>query len=109
MSRFIKIHKDDTVATALDNMPNGKEVQIFDGNNNMLDDMITLRNIPMGNKIALLDIKKGDNILKYGVAIGIARGDIKRGDLVHVHNVSSCRAEIPEEFKNEIMKRMEKI
>ena len=47
--------------------------------------------IPIGHKVALGDIKKGDTIWKYGQDIGIAKADIKKGEHVHVHNVKTKR------------------
>lgn len=42
-----------------------------------------------GQKYAIRDIKKGENIMKYGMPIGHASCDIKAGDHVHVHNVKT--------------------
>ena len=44
-------------------------------------------NVPFGHKIAIQEIKKGGEIVKYGHVIGIASIDIKVGDWVHIHNV----------------------
>lgn len=46
------------------------------------------QNVNFGHKIAIKEIKKGEEILKYGQVIGIASTDIKMGDWVHTHNVS---------------------
>jgi altronate dehydratase small subunit len=46
-----------------------------------------LEKIPFGFKIALTDIPAGAHILKYGESIGLASALIRRGDLVHVHNL----------------------
>lgn len=40
-----------------------------------------------GHKYADRDIKKGENIIKYGCAIGHATADIKKGEHVHTHNM----------------------
>jgi (2R)-sulfolactate sulfo-lyase subunit alpha len=42
--------------------------------------------IPVGHKVALSDLKKGDTIIKYGEDIGIVVADFKKGDHVHIHN-----------------------
>lgn len=42
-----------------------------------------------GHKIALTDIKKGGDIIKYGYPIGHAAEDIKKGDHVHTHNIKT--------------------
>ena len=46
-------------------------------------------NLENGHKYALIDIKKGENIIKYGNPIGHATADIKRGEHVHTHNVKT--------------------
>ena len=46
--------------------------------------------VPAGHKIALADIKKGEAVIKYGYPIGVATQDIKKGDFVHTHNLSSA-------------------
>lgn len=47
--------------------------------------------IPIGHKVALKEIKKGDTIWKYGQDIGKAIADISMGEHVHVHNVKTKR------------------
>jgi (2R)-sulfolactate sulfo-lyase subunit alpha len=47
--------------------------------------------VPIGHKIALVDIKKGDTIWKYGQDIGIAKAKIAKGAHLHVHNVKTKR------------------
>ncbi|TCS63084.1 UxaA family hydrolase [Varunaivibrio sulfuroxidans] len=45
--------------------------------------------IPLGHKIALGEIKKGETVLKYGHDIGKAVADIPAGAHAHVHNVKT--------------------
>jgi (2R)-sulfolactate sulfo-lyase subunit alpha len=47
--------------------------------------------VPIGHKIALKDIKKGDTVWKYGQDIGVAVADIQKGEHVHVHNLKTKR------------------
>ena len=46
-------------------------------------------NLADGHKYALRDIKKGENVIKYGNPIGHATADIKKGEHVHTHNVAT--------------------
>lgn len=46
-------------------------------------------NLENGHKYAIRDIKKGENVIKYGYPIGHATEDIKVGDHVHTHNVKT--------------------
>tara|TARA_B100000470_G_scaffold118642_1_gene91501 strand:+ start:41 stop:328 length:288 start_codon:yes stop_codon:yes gene_type:complete len=45
--------------------------------------------IRLGHKIAMVDLKEGDTILKYGHDIGKVVNNIKKGEYVHVHNVKT--------------------
>ena len=49
----------------------------------------SLNEIPLGHKIALIDLHEGDTILKYGHDIGKVVKSIKKGEHVHVHNVKT--------------------
>lgn len=42
-----------------------------------------------GHKVALRDINKGENIIKYGYPIGYAISDIKQGAHIHTHNIKT--------------------
>ncbi len=46
-------------------------------------------NLDDGHKYAICDIKKGENIIKYGNPIGHAICDIKKGEHVHTHNLKT--------------------
>tara|TARA_A100001011_G_C13917673_1_gene677758 strand:- start:236 stop:523 length:288 start_codon:yes stop_codon:yes gene_type:complete len=45
--------------------------------------------IKLGHKIAMVDLKEGDTIIKYGHDIGKVIKPIKQGEHVHVHNVKT--------------------
>ena len=45
--------------------------------------------LTLGHKIAACDISAGEKIVKYGVPIGSANTDIRRGEHVHLHNIKS--------------------
>ncbi|MFD4976353.1 UxaA family hydrolase [Streptomyces sp. NPDC058424] len=47
--------------------------------------------VPLGHKLALVDITEGADVVEYGVRVGIATRDICVGEYVHVHNVRSAR------------------
>jgi (2R)-sulfolactate sulfo-lyase subunit alpha len=47
--------------------------------------------VPLGHKIALRDLPQGEQVIKYGIAIGRATRDIHAGEHVHVHNVKGER------------------
>lgn len=85
---ILKIHEKDNVAVALDTIQEGETVAAGSIS------VKALENIDKGHKIALRDIKQGENIIKYGFPIGHATTDIKAGQWVHTHNVKTNLGEI---------------
>jgi (2R)-sulfolactate sulfo-lyase subunit alpha len=47
--------------------------------------------IPIGHKVALKALKKGDTVIKYGEDIGRMVADAEIGAHVHVHNLKTKR------------------
>ncbi|AOU98043.1 flagellar biosynthesis protein FlgA [Acidihalobacter yilgarnensis] len=47
--------------------------------------------IPLGHKIALVDVSEGDTIIEYENDIGRAVANIGKGRHVHVHNIKTKR------------------
>jgi (2R)-sulfolactate sulfo-lyase subunit alpha len=47
--------------------------------------------IPLGHKIAIADLRPGEDVLEYGVRIGRAPQGLAVGDYVHTHNIRSAR------------------
>ena len=79
----------DNVATAIENIDAGAEVPIRLGKE--IRQVKAIERIPFGFKIAVTDIPQGAHVIKYGEAIGIASVDIRRGQLVHIHNLEGAR------------------
>ncbi len=89
MKKAISLHPKDNVATLLANVNPGEEVQVLLGE--ATSNLIAGENLPFGHKLALKDIRRGENIIKYGEVIGQASRDIAVGAHVHFHNVESLR------------------
>ncbi|MCR5349958.1 MAG: altronate dehydratase family protein [Acholeplasmatales bacterium] len=79
MKDYIIIHELDNVAVVL---REHKEGEVVAG-------VKLLQPIPRAHKVALKEIKAGENIIKYGCPIGHATKDIKVGEHVHTHNVAT--------------------
>jgi (2R)-sulfolactate sulfo-lyase subunit alpha len=47
--------------------------------------------VPIGHKVALVDLKVGDTVIKYGQDIGKIVAPVARGEHVHVHNLKTKR------------------
>jgi len=79
------ISDKDNVATCFEEVEAGANVEVRLG-----EEFRSIRaseKIPFGFKIAVTDIAVGVHILKYGESIGLASSPIRKGDLVHVHNL----------------------
>ena len=92
---FYAINQKDNVATALADITVG-EVEIFGA---VAQKIRALENISFGHKIALRDIKKGEDIVKYSYAIGSATEDIGMGACVDTRN---CVSKIGVSTENEV-------
>src|SRR5262249_33631619 len=83
----VHLRPEDNVAVAARSLPAGTAF-LYNGGT------VTLAGrIGLGHKIALVGIRKGQAVLKYGQIIGFASEDIAPGELVHVHNVSADQFE----------------
>lgn len=49
----------------------------------------SLEGIPLGHKIALRDIRAGEQVIKYGHSIGRTTTLVKKGSHVHVQNTKT--------------------
>ena len=81
MNKIVQITPRDMVAVALQPLAAGEAVNYGAG------EVTPLSDIPMGHKVALRDIKKGEPVIKYGFPIGEATEDIPMGGHVHSHNL----------------------
>jgi hypothetical protein len=82
----IRLSPDDNVATLLRAVAKGERVRVGGG------EIVAAESIALCHKIALVDLKPGDRVLKYGDPIGEATQAIIAGAHVHVHNLRSLRA-----------------
>ena len=79
MNDYIIINDNDNVAVALRPFSKGEVIHGV----TLLDD------VPQAHKVALVDIKQGEDIIKYGSPIGHATKDILAGNHVHVQNTKT--------------------
>ena len=78
-----KINHEDTVAVALRDIAKGTENEAGGRIYMAKDDIL------FGHKMALIPIKKGEAVFKYGNPIGHAIKDIEPGEWVHTHNLGT--------------------
>lgn len=77
----VKVSPQDNVAVALRDILRGQVLQI-----NGIEPVVAREDVPLGHKVALVDILADQPIVKYGESILKATGDIKPGQWVHTHN-----------------------
>ena len=77
----------DSVVTLTDKVSVGDQVMYF--LNDELVSVMALEDVPQYHKLAVKAVKLGDPVVKYGEVIGIAKADIRPGEHVHTHNLSS--------------------
>ncbi len=73
---YIKVTERDNVAIAVHDIPKGTEV---------MPGVITRDDIPQAHKIALTDIPKDGEIIRYGVVLGYAKDPIPVGSWINEH------------------------
>ncbi len=81
--KAIRIHPDDNVAVALEDIRKGEAVL----------NVTAVEDVARGHKIALRNIREGEAVVKYGNPIGLAKADIPAGAWAHVHNVRTGLSE----------------
>ena len=89
---FIVHNEGDTVGVVV--VENAKAGQDLTGWVMDKDETITIKAldpIPLGHKIAVVDLKSGDTIMKYGHDVGKLIAEAGKGHHVHVHNAKTKR------------------
>lgn len=79
--KLIKVHPDDNVAIALIDLWQGDKAS-YEG-----EEIMILSDIQAKHKMAMVDLKEHDNIYMYGVLVGKAMSEIKKGDVLTTENV----------------------
>ncbi|ONI44706.1 altronate hydrolase [Candidatus Epulonipiscioides gigas] len=96
MKRYIKINSKDNVVVALEDLEAGI----------IIENVILKEDIQQGHKVALKDIRKNEQIIKYGSKIGFAKEDIEAGAWVHTHNIKTTLGDINEYSYNPDIKEL---
>ena len=85
----IVINEKDNVAVALRDIQAGETIGFALGSDHR--EMIVHEFIPFGHKFAVRDLKKGEDVLKYGQVIGRTTRIIPAGSHAHIQNIESLR------------------
>ena len=85
----VVINPKDNVATVVDDLSAHKIIHFLVGQAEQSVQL--LQDIPLGHKVAIQEIRIGEEILKYAESIGVATTLILPGQHVHVHNMETQR------------------
>ena len=77
----LKVNPRDNVVIAIRQIVCGEDIVV-----NGVKLLSAAEDVAASHKIALIDIKAGGVVLRYGEPIVQARDDIRKGQWVHVHN-----------------------
>jgi len=83
--RMLILSKKDNVGVLLEDAKKGDTVS-YEGVK-----VTCLEDIKYCHKIALQDITRHTDFIKYGEIIGYALRDVKKGEWVHTHNLDDVR------------------
>ena len=85
-------HKRDNVGVvAVENLAAGAEMLCVVLEDDSEFSLRAAESAPLGHKIALSDLQKGDAVYKYGENIGRMIAPVGKGGYVHVHNLKTGR------------------
>lgn len=81
--RLIRLSPEDNVAAVTTTIEAGESLLVEGRTVQFLD------RVPTGHKVAVETIAAGRQVIKYGASIGSATQDIRPGEYVHTHNLTS--------------------
>ena len=84
-------HKDNVGVVVVEGLKAGTKMLGVVTADNSSFEIEAKADIPIGHKVALHDIGKGDTVMKYGHSIGKAVAAIGKGHHVHVHNLKTTK------------------
>ncbi|MCD5325244.1 MULTISPECIES: UxaA family hydrolase [Pontibacillus] len=89
--KFLIHHKGDHVGVATNEIQEGEKVIGVYMEDDSTVEVTSKGTIPLGHKIALQPLSTGEEVVKYGVPIGLTTTDWQVGDYVHTHNMKTAR------------------
>lgn len=83
--------KDTVGVVVVEGLTAGTQMLCVVTHDNSSFELTARMDVPIGHKIALVDIAEGDTVWKYGQDIGRAVAPAAKGEHVHVHNLKTKR------------------
>jgi (2R)-sulfolactate sulfo-lyase subunit alpha len=84
-------HEDSVGVVVIEGLTANTDMLVCVTHDNSTFRLTSGEDVPIGHKVALKDMKKGDTVFKYGEDIGIITADVKMGDPLHFQNCKSNR------------------
>ena len=83
MKHWLRIHRDDNVLVALEPLSKGLSISLG------TEPFTLWQDVDRGHKVATTHLPANSPVLKYGAVIGHTTSEIKAGEWVHSHNLST--------------------
>lgn len=80
MKRYLKIHDEDNVVVALEEIKKLDKIEVRD------QAILISENIPVKHKIAIKDFLRGEPVKMYGLTVGRAKAPILKGSRISTEN-----------------------
>jgi (2R)-sulfolactate sulfo-lyase subunit alpha len=88
---LIHNHKDNVGVVVVEGLTAGADMLCVVTEDNSEFRMAAKQAVDIGHKVALVALKPGDTVMKYGEDIGRVVAPIGKGEHVHVHNLKTKR------------------
>jgi len=89
---FLVHREGDHVGVAVQDVEPGRRRAVYLDSDREIEVEVT-EPVPLGHKVALANLDGGADVIEYEVRVGLTRRPVRRGELVHVHNLRSARWE----------------
>jgi (2R)-sulfolactate sulfo-lyase subunit alpha len=91
MHQFLIHQRGDHVGVAVRDVGAGERaVAVYLDDDSTVEVDVT-EAVPLGHKVAVVDVEPGAPVVKYGIPIGRTPQGFRRGQYVHTHNLRSAR------------------
>ena len=92
MIHFVLHDARDTVAVVVvEGVKAGMTLSGWIMDEDRMIEVKALQDIPIGHKVALVDMAPADTVIKYGIDMGKVVAPIEKGQHAHVHNIKTKR------------------
>lgn len=87
LRRCLIVSPEDSVAVMLEDGYKGDVLEISNSN----EKIVLSEDVEFAHKVSIVDLKKGQDVVKYGVVIGYMKEETPRGKWIHIHNMGCDR------------------